>query len=169
MLDRTKAFATLALTLVLLASPAASDPAREAAAVRLLEVTELAAKTRDLYRQQMAQIVGRLQRQRPDLPGRAFDILDEEFDAIAPEVTAEMMATAKAMYAERFTAEEMHAIADFYATDVGKKALREMRSLAVERAAKGQEIGRRLGRVAVQRAIERINAAGIDMSPKPPR
>lgn len=143
-----------------------ADAAREAAAERLFVVMRMAEKTRALYSQQMAEIMGRIQQQRPDMSGRAFDIIEDEFDAITPDLVAEMMVEARGMYAERFTAAEMDAIADFYATAVGQKALNEMQALSLERAAKGREIGARLGQVAVERAIERIKAEGIDMTPK---
>ena len=139
------------------------DPALVAAAERLLEATKVAEVAEDLFEQQIAEVMGHLQRGQPEMPGRAFDIIEEELEATTPEVIEEMMAVSVEMYVERFTAAEMDEIAAFYLTPVGAKALRELRSLSHSGARKGNEIGQRLGREAAQRAFARIKAEGLDV------
>ena len=143
------------------AGSAPEASARQAAALRLVEATRLAETTRALYRQQIAQIMGQLQSQRPEAPGRAFDILEDELEAIAPSVVEETNGVTIEMYRERFTTEELNAIAAFYESPIGQKALNEMRAIAASRATKGQEIGQRLGAAAVARAMERIRSEGL--------
>lgn len=147
------------------AQTAQIDPDADAAARRLLSVTRMAENTEKLFSQHVAQIMGQLQQNQPDMPGRAFDILEEEFDAIAPTLVTEMLDIAVRMYADRFTAEEMRGIAEFYESDLGQKALTELRALSVSQAAQGRELGARLGRLAAERAVRRIEEEGLDKPP----
>lgn len=156
---------SILLATVLHAQTPPLSPSKEAAARRLITVTGMAENTRDRYRQQVAQIVGQMQQRQPELPGRAFDILEEEFEAITPTLVSEMVDIAVGMYAARFTEDEMRRIADFYASDLGRKALTELKALAVSNVTEGRALGQRLGQAAAARAVERIKAEGIDLAP----
>lgn len=137
--------------------------ARQVAALRLVEATRVAESTRALYRQQVARIMGQLQSQRPEAPGRAFDILEDELEAIAPSVVEETTAVTVELYRERFTTDELNVIAAFYESTVGQKALNEMRAIAASRGTAGQEIGQRLGEIAAAKAMERIRSEGLKL------
>lgn len=137
--------------------------AKHVAALRVVEVTRLAESTRALYQQQVARVMGELQSQRPEAPGRAFDILEDELEAITTAVVEETSTVTVEMYQERFTTDELNAIAVFYESPVGQKALNEMRAIAASGATKGQEIGQRLGAVAAAKAMERIKSEGLKL------
>lgn len=160
---RKAAVAALLLTGVLFSVQAHASADKLEAAERLVAATRLADNARALYQQQVSRIMGSLQSQNPNAPGRAFDILEEELEGITPEVVDQTTKVAVDMYQERFTPEEMNEISTFYESVVGQKALSEMRSLAAARATKGQEIGQRLGAEAAGRAMERIRLEGLQL------
>ncbi len=146
--------------------PAVDAAAERAAAERLVAATRMEQAARERYRQQVADVMGKMQSLRPEMPGRAFDIIEEEFTAIEGDVAREVVDAVIDMYMSRFSAAEMDAIADFYETDVGRKALDELPALANSGAVLGHQIGRRLGEKAGQRALQRMREQGIDPSPK---
>lgn len=152
----------LMAALVLSAGHASADTAaRQAAAENLADSIGLAEASRTTHRDGVAELLGRIQQQSPNVPGKAFDILEQEYDAVEDDVVTAMVAATVALYVESFTAAEMDAIAAFYRTPAGMKALREMPALSREGAAAGQAIGERLGAVAAQRAMSRIRAEGL--------
>ncbi len=146
-------------------APAQSGDAGASAATaarRLLAVTNVAAVTARMFEQQITYIMGLMQERQPDLPDRVFVVLEEEFGAVGPKVVDEIVSYTAALYAERFTAGEMNAIADFYETEIGRKAMRELPALMAAGTEKGKEIGQRLGREAGARAAARIKAEGLE-------
>lgn len=144
----------------------APDAATIAAARRLLDVTAVAEQAETLMDRQIAYVMGVMQQRNPDTPGRVFDILEEEFAAIGPTAVAEIVDYTVTLYAERLTAEEMNALADFYETELGRKALSVLPELMSDGAARGQEIGQRLGQQAAAKALARIRAEGLDRPAK---
>jgi len=142
-----------------------NDPAVAAAAHRLVVATDVAGQAEQMMAQQIAYIMGSVQQANPDTPGRVFDILEEEFDAIGPRAVDEIVAHTSMLYAERFTIEEMQAIATFFETDIGQKARRELAALSNDGAGKGREIGQRLGREAANNAMARIRSEGLTLGP----
>ena len=154
--------------LLLTTAPAMADDeaAAIAAADRMVAATGAEKQARELLEQQIAYLMGRIQQANPNTPGRVFDILEEEYAAIGPDVVEEMVDYTARLYRERFTIDEMLAISAFFETDVGQKARRVMPALRTDGVRRGQEIGARLGQVAAERAMSRIRAEGIDFPPK---
>jgi len=138
------------------------DAATIAAARRMLDVTDVAEQARTLMDRQIAYVMGVMQQRNPNTPGRVFDILEEEFAAIGPTAVSEIVDYTVTLYAERLTAEEMNGLADFYETELGRKALSVLPTLMSDGASKGQEIGQRLGQQAAAKAMARIRAEGLD-------
>lgn len=92
----------------------------------------------------------------PQIPDVFWDELGKTFQEEIVTATPDMMARMAAIYAARFTIREMDQLIAFYATDLGKKALREMPGVMREAMAVGQEWGRDIGQKAATRALENI-------------
>lgn len=92
----------------------------------------------------------------PENHDRMVAILSQEFmTAIKRQYPAYLKQVA-AQYAAAFTADELNAIAGFYATGPGAKALRLLPELQAKMSADGRELGSVAGREAGTRAFERI-------------
>lgn len=92
----------------------------------------------------------------PQIPDVFWDELGKTFQEEVVTATPDMMARMAAIYAARFTVSEMDQLIAFYATDLGKKALREMPGVMREAMSVGQEWGRNIGEKAALRALENI-------------
>jgi hypothetical protein len=98
------------------------------------------------------------------MPGRAFDILDEEFEAIMPKVVNAMLDATIELYKRRFSTLELNEISSFYESSLGQKALTQMRSIASIGIDQGKLIGQRYGKEAANKAIRRIREEGLELS-----
>ena len=87
---------------------------------------------------------------------RMVAILSQEFLRSIQARYPELLARAAEQYARAFTAAELTAIADFYATGPGAKALALMPQLQASMSQAGQELGKTAGMEAGRRAFERI-------------
>jgi hypothetical protein len=146
------------------AAPAQTAEAM-AAAQRVLALSQADDLARNIFRSQVAGVIGQLQQNAPDLPGRAFVILEEEFDRIEDQMVDELVLATAVMYAERFTVAELGELAAFYESSAGQKALLELPKLANAGMVQGREIGERLGEVAATRALDRMDAEGLLKKP----
>lgn len=145
----------------------ADKAAVDAAARALLRAAKLVESTKKLYNQLIPQMMGQIQRRQPDMPGRAFDIIEEELERIPAVASSELHEFTVAMYIERFTVEEMNKIVAFYRSDVGQKAQRELADIGATGVESGRKIGLRLGSLAVERAVKRIQEEGLELKSKP--
>ena len=84
------------------------------------------------------------------------EILSQEFLSSIQRGYLVLLARASEQYAAAFTAQELTAIADFYSTGAGAKALALMPQLQASMSQAGQELGRTAGMEAGKRAFERI-------------
>ena len=99
----------------------------------------------------------------PENHDRMVTILSQEFMIAIKRQYPAYLKRVAAQYAAAFTADELNAIAGFYATGPGAKALRLLPELQAKMSADGRELGSVAGREAGARAFERITQ---EMSPE---
>ena len=87
---------------------------------------------------------------------RMIAILSQEFLGSIQQRYPRLLARAAEEYAAAFTTEELTAIADFYATGAGAKALALMPQLQTSIGTAGQALGREAGEEAGRRAFAKI-------------
>ena len=92
----------------------------------------------------------------PENHDRMVAILSQEFMIAIKHQYPAYLKRVAAQYAAAFTADELNAIAGFYATGPGAKALRLLPELQAKMSADGRELGSVAGREAGARAFERI-------------
>ncbi len=100
----------------------------------------------------------------PDIPPRAFTILEEEVNTIIEE---EMIKKGNfyeliyPIYHKYFTLNDIKALIAFYKTPVGKKAVTVMPQLTQESMITGQMWGQTLGPIIQERLTKRFEKEGI--------
>ena len=83
-----------------------------------------------------------LTQQRPELEREYDAVLPKMADAFAPYYSA-MVDAAATIYANNFTADELHEIETFYSRPAGKKLLERSQAIAQQTTQVGQETGRK--------------------------
>lgn len=141
-----------------------AEQLHHAAAARLAAATNFRETAFAQYQSEIAGVMGQLQQSNPGMPGKAFDILDEEFEAIMPKVVNAMLDATIELYKDRFSTLELNEISSFYESSLGQKALIQMRSIASIGIDQGKLIGQRYGKEAANKAIRRIREEGLDLS-----
>jgi hypothetical protein len=134
------------------------------AANRLLQAIKFREGAKRQYQSEVAGIMGKLQQSNPNLPGRAFDILDEEFELVMPEVVDAMTTITRGLYQERFSITELNTISEFYETQTGQKTLQQLQIISSIGSEQGKAIGNHFGQEAARRAIQRIKKEGLELS-----
>lgn len=130
------------------ASPAtATDPALEAEIRRLLVLTG----AEQLATQMLDQMLTSMRATVPQVPPAVWDEVRAEMRP------SELVDATVAIYARRFTAEEIAALITFYESPVGRKLIAEQPGIVAESMAMGQE----WGVAAAQRAMVTLKARGV--------
>lgn len=161
---------TLTLLLALASLPSnAQDteiaPEKREALVKLMFVTgatQIVDQFSDLFIQQMTQT---LQSTRPDIPLRAYTILEEEVqEVVAEEIEGGTIETLfMPIYAKYFTLEEVRGLLAFYESDIGRKSIEVLPMLTQESVQVGQNWGTSLGPKIGQRVTRRLAEEGIEL------
>ena len=144
------------------ATPDSVDPAKLAAAHDLLVATNTEA--------QFAAIIPLMfQHMRQALPAQApgqQEQLDQVFDEIQKQFLdrrSEVLDQIARLYAAKFTAEEMHAVADFYRSPVGQKFIAAVPALAADALRLGTAWGQQIGREAEQKIRDELQKRGLKL------
>jgi uncharacterized protein len=118
----------------------------------LMQLTNASALTTQMVNLVTSQMLDQLKSSRPGIPERAIaiarQVLGEELtralagpDSLVPRIVA--------IYANRFTHDDVKGLLNFYRSDLGKKLIAEMPMLLQEGAAAGQEwMAVNIGRIA---------------------
>lgn len=156
------------------AAPAtAPDPARQAAAERLLRQMGMEATLDHTFAEltpffakavigelagnpQSKAMIDAIDSASPDNHDLMIAILSQEFTLAIKRQYPAFIKRAAIEYAAAFTTEELQAIANFYATGPGAKALKLLPELQTKIGAQGRELGRIAGAEAGKRAFARI-------------
>jgi hypothetical protein len=115
----------------------------------------------NLFIQQMTVV---LKKSKPDIDPRAFDILEEEINALINEEIVVNSALNEMMYPiydKHFTNSELKKMIEINKTEFGKKMIRVMPLIAQESMQAGQQFGQSLAPKIQQRLRARFEQEGI--------
>jgi uncharacterized protein len=101
----------------------------------------------------------------PEIPARAFTLLEEEINAVIREEMLEKGSLYELIYPvyhKFLTLEDTRALLAFYKTPVGRKTIRVMPQLTQEAMQAGELWGQSLGSIIQQRIAQRLEKEGID-------
>jgi hypothetical protein len=146
------------------ADESAFDPERLAVAREMVAASgagALVGQTLDLVSRQIGELV---RRANPGQGEAAADIVETVLVPEAKRRSPEMLEAMARVYAERFTAQELQAILDFYRTPTGQKLVATGPELIVEAQRLGQAWAQLIIQDSWAQIIERLKANGL----KPP-
>ncbi len=159
------------LAILILSAPAllAQDeeiPAEKRIAIRQLLVSSgalwLGEQMGDMFLQQLTQS---LRAARSDIPAQAFDILEEEVQAVLAEEmdSGNFEEMLYPIYHKYYSLEEIQQLLDFYSSPIGRKSVDVMPELTQESSQAGQAWGMALGPKINERIMRRFAEEGIEL------
>ena len=165
MLLRVMLFALL-LAMPLSATAEPLTPEKTAAIAELMELTGQSGTEVGMIMSQamVGQVTSAWKSARPDLPAKAFDILEEEVNAVISENMDDLMVTLMPVYNRHYTLPEIRDLIAFYKTPLGKKVLAVTPQIQRESFAAGEAWGRTtLGPQIQQRLKARFEKEGLEL------
>lgn len=153
---------------------AAQDPAAPAQPAPQVEPDRLAA-ARDLLvatntESQFSTVIplmfGQMKQAIPTGTPQMKEELDKVFDEVQNQFIvrrAEVLDQIAILYAQKFSADEMKALADFYRTPIGQKFIDAMPELTAEAIKLGNAWGRRIAMDAERKVREEMKKRGFDL------
>ena len=141
------------------------DPALDRAIRQLIVATgalEIGEQFANAISQQMAQA---LRQTNPDIPPRAFEIIQQEVMTVIGEELANGSFENQMVpvYAKYFTLQEVEELLAFYRTAIGQKTVEVMPLLTQESMQVGQNWGIGIGPIVGRRVTQRLAAEGIEI------
>jgi hypothetical protein len=141
------------------------DPALDRAIRQLIVATgalEIGEQFANAISQQMAQT---LRQTNPDIPPRAFEIIQQEVMTVIGEELANGSFENQMVpvYAKYFTLQEVEELLAFYRTAIGQKTVEVMPLLTQESMQVGQNWGIGIGPIVGRRVTQRLAAEGIEI------
>ena len=140
----------------------AVTPEMRALIVKLMKMTgaiDIGVQLADAVLVQMKPV---FKNQNPNIPERAFDIMQEEFRATFLENRAELTEQIVIIYNRHFTASELRKLIVFYQTPIGRKTISIIPRVFQESTVAGQQFSQRMMPVAMQRVQQRFKEEGIN-------
>jgi hypothetical protein len=143
-------------------SSPAIDPERLAAARDLLQATNTEAQ----FSTVIPMMFGQLKQSIPPSGPKMQEELDKVFAEIQTqfiERRTEVLDQIAILYAQKFTAEEMKALADFYRSPIGQKFIAAVPELTAEAMKMGNIWGRRIAMDAERKVREEMRRRGFEL------
>jgi len=139
----------------------ASSEQKQRDIARLIEMTgaqKLGLQFAQAINQQFSQA---LRNQDPNLPDRAYAILEEELVKVFSANIGSFIEVIVPVYDKHFTHEEILGLIAFYESDLGKKAIEVLPQVMNESMLAGQQWGRELAPTLVEHLKARFRQEGI--------
>lgn len=96
--------------------------------------------------------------------------VDRQYDALVPVMleafqarVSEMSEAAAIVYARNFSAEDLHALNEFYKSPSGQKVLEKMPVVAQQSLAIGAKLGQAIGEDVRKKMIDELRKKGVDL------
>jgi uncharacterized protein len=141
---------------------APAEPARLAAARDLLQATNTDAQ----FATVIPMMFGQLKQSMPPSNPKMQHELDQVFDEVQKQFIErrnEVLDQIAILYAQRFTADEMKSLADFYRSPIGQKFIVAVPELTAEAMKMGNVWGRRIAMDAERKVREEMKKRGFDL------
>jgi hypothetical protein len=138
-----------------------ADPRAAAAVDKLLSVTGVAQQMNTFGPQIIDALMPMLVRGNAGKEREVQAILREEFLSIFSAMTPDLVAHARLVYLQHFSADELEAMVAFYQSPIGLKMTRETPAITQEMFSYGQQAGRAAVAGAMPRILDRMRAANL--------
>jgi|EndMetStandDraft_7_1072992.scaffolds.fasta_scaffold120028_2 uncharacterized protein len=143
-------------------SAAQVAPDRLAAARDLLQATN----TDSQFATVIPMMFGQLKQSMPSASPKMQQELDQVFEEVQKQFIErrnEVLDQIAILYAQKFTAEEMKSLADFYRSPIGQKFIVAVPELTAEAMKMGNAWGRRIAMDAERKVREEMKKRGFDL------
>jgi hypothetical protein len=138
------------------------DPARLAAARQLLVATNTDTQFTTIIPLMFRQMRQSLPAQGPQQQTEVNKVI-EEIQKQFIDRRGEILDQIARLYADKFTADEMNTLAEFYRSPIGQKFIGAMPDLAADAMRLGTSWGQQIGREAQQKIREELQKRGIKL------
>jgi hypothetical protein len=138
------------------------EPERLAAARDLLQATN----TESQFTTVIPMMFGQLKQSMPPAGPKMQEELDKVFDEVQKQFIErrnEVLDQIAVLYAQKFSAEEMKALADFYRSPIGQKFIAAMPELTAEAMKMGNIWGRTIAMDAERKVREEMRRRGFQL------
>jgi hypothetical protein len=138
------------------------EPERLAAARDLLQATN----TESQFTTVIPMMFGQLKQSMPPAGPKMQEELDKVFDEVQKQFIErrnEVLDQIAVLYAQKFSAEEMKALADFYRSPIGQKFIAAMPELTAEAMKMGNIWGRNIAMDAERKVREEMRRRGFQL------
>jgi uncharacterized protein len=138
------------------------EPERLAAARDLLQATNTEAQ----FTTVIPMMFGQLKQSMPPAGPKMQEELDKVFDEVQKQFIErrnEVLDQIAVLYAQKFSAEEMKALADFYRSPIGQKFIAAMPELTAEAMKMGNIWGRNIAMDAERKVREEMRRRGFQL------
>jgi hypothetical protein len=156
------ALVALGLTPIRAADAPPADP-HMAAALDLLAATNAKVTMMTMVDAITPVVLGQIRQQHKELTDAVLQRFQAAFREEITSNLDDLMRLTATIYEQHFSEEELHALAEFYRSDIGKKYIEAIPQIAKESVAVGGAWGREAGARAAQRAAERLKQEGINL------
>jgi hypothetical protein len=157
----------LLFILLLPGAACAQDAAHRAQIKELMRVTGSAELGVQFAKAVSTEMARHLRESRPDIPGRAVAVVNQEVLKLFEERIDELLERIVPVYEKHFSAAEIDALLAFYRTPAGRKAIAVMPAVMSESVAAGQAWGRSLGPEIGRRVQAALKREGIGSGIEP--
>jgi hypothetical protein len=154
-----------ALHLVLsagLARAQSQSPEALAAAKELVETVHLTEQFKAILPNLFKAIKPSIVQGRPEVD-KAYDALVPAMEEAFKARVSEMIDAAAIVYAKNFSADDLHALNEFYKTPAGQRLLQKLPAVSQELLTVGTSFGQSVGRDVEQRMKEELRKKGINL------
>lgn len=141
---------------------AAPDPAAVAAARQIIEITQAGNTLEKMAIRLVEQLAPAFERANPGEGELIRTILEEQFVATFSQHQEQFVDSLIPVYTRNLSLDELRALRAFYDSPLGKKLIEVQPAVAEQAMRMGGMWGQKLGELAVVRAIEKMQEAGLE-------
>jgi uncharacterized protein len=138
-------------------------PEKRADIETLLQMTGALSVGKQMAVTVTAQLAQTIRKARPDIPKKPIDVLPEEVGAVFEANIASLKEATIPLYSKYFTGAEIKQMLQFYATELGQKAIKVMPALMQESMTLGRQWAESLGPQIDARIRARLKQEGVNI------
>ena len=142
---------------------AAPTDAHLAAAVDLLDAQNAKANMKSMMDTFMSMATNAFHQGHPDIPNDKLKLFTEAFAEEMSNSTDGLLKMQAKVYAEHFSEDELHGLAAFYRSDLGRKCTAQLPLIAKETVPLAFQWGQTIAPVAMQHAVDKLKKEGVKL------
>ncbi|MDX1541139.1 MAG: DUF2059 domain-containing protein [Geminicoccaceae bacterium] len=139
-----------------------ADPAKVELAREIIGLTQAGNSLERMAARLVAEMAPVFERANPERGDLVREILETEFLAVFAKHEDQFIDSLIPVYTANFTVADLEALAEFYRSPVGRKLIEAQPAVAEQAMRMGGMWGQKLGELATIRAIQKMQAEGLE-------